>query len=76
MHEVKLRTQVHYEEDDEVEEQSLLRDGGRSRYPQRVWDDIEAALAEEGPGTPHEVVMKEMEEWLIALRASRSTGRM
>lgn len=75
MHEVKLRTQVRYEEDDS-EDAPLLRDGGRSRYPQRVWDDIEAALAEEGPGTPHEVVMKEMKEWLIALRASRSTGRM
>lgn len=75
MHEMKLRTQVDYEEDD-GEGAPVLRDGGRSRYPQRVWDDIEAALAEEGPGTPHEVVMKEMEEWLIALRASRSTGRM
>lgn len=72
---MKLRTQVDYEEDDS-EDAPVLRDGGRSRYPQRVWDDIEAALAEEGPGTPHEVVMKEMEEWLTALRASRSTGRM
>lgn len=74
MHEVKLRTQVHYEEDDEGEEQSLLRDGGRSRYPQRVWDDIEAALAEEGPGIPHEVVMKEVGEWLNEIRQRRSNG--